>query len=664
MDAHPIPIERLLAHREWVRSVARAVVGDPNAADDVEQETWLAALSSPPRDEPTVRGWFRVVLRNRARRVGRTETRRGRRESVAARPEAIPSTADLAELADTHRRVVQAVVDLDEPYRGTILLRYFEGLAVEDVAARTSVPLDTARSRISRGLAKLRERLARELGTDDRPWALALAPLIAAPRGSTVAAAAKGGVVMASTKTMAAVAGAVLLAAGIGAAVVANRAAHDGAVVAAAPDAAVATSKSDADKSKRAAPPPRTPRQRAAEDPAPVTTAEAPKPRVLDETVSQKLDRVRISLDQHEMQVFDALAEFAARTGVEVAVSQEAEARGIRGVSMSAQLEDVSGKAALKSFTRLSGLDYVIEEPRVVIVPKGVTRDPAKPLITLPPWTPPTPVTVVGRVTDADGVAVVGAEVVQIRSSEQVVATTDVAGRYEVKLTKPLGSLEAHAPGQLPSLAVSVDGQPGSQVTCDLATRGVAGSVSVHVATDADGAAVAKTLVSLGSRQDLKATLPDGRPAVQRALLRYTDEKGVATFAAVSPGSSAVVVQVPGYERFEGTIEAVAGKASPVLEVRLVKKPSLEERLKGKRASLNSPGLRLSDILGYLHTLTGVVFVVDPALAETLGGRTITLTVTDRPLDELLRELCAQIGNAKYELREKDDAVWITVDKR
>jgi len=494
---------------------------------------------------------------------------------------------------------------------------------------------------------------------------LALAPLIAAPKGTVGGAtAAGGGVVMASTKTMAAVAGAVLLAAGIGAAVVANRPAHDGAVVATAPDAAIATSKSDADKSKRAAPPTRTPRQRAAEDPAPVTTAEAPKARPTDETASQKLDRVRMSLDWREKQLFDGLAELADRTGVEIVVSAEAMDQGVRSFSVgSLHFEDVSAKTALKTLSKALGFEYVIEEPRVVIVPNGVTRDPAKPVTALPPWTPPTPVTVIGRIVDADGAIVVGAEIVQVRSSEQVVATTDVAGRYEVKLTKPLGSLEARAPGQVPSLAVSVDGQPGAQVTCDLATRGAASSVTVRVTSDPDGVAMAGAWVSLGSREDVKSTPADGRAAVDRRLFRSTDKAGVATFAAVRPGSSPVVVQVQGYERFEGTIESAAGKASPVFEVRLAKKPSLEERLKGKRVSLNAAGLRTTDILGYLNRVTGVVFVVDPALAETARNPSITLTVADRPLDELLRELCAQIGNAKYELREKDDAVWITIDK-
>src|SRR5947207_11209285 len=84
MDAAPVPVETLLAHRAWVQAVARAVVRDPNAADDVEQETWLAALRSPPRTASSPRGWLGAVVRSRARRIGRGDARREARENAAS----------------------------------------------------------------------------------------------------------------------------------------------------------------------------------------------------------------------------------------------------------------------------------------------------------------------------------------------------------------------------------------------------------------------------------------------------------------------------------------------------------------------------------------------------------------------------------------------------
>src|SRR5437870_5812555 len=119
MGTAAIPVETLLAHREWVGAVARAVVRDPGAADDLAQDAWLEALRAPPRHTGSLRGWLGAVVRNRARNGGRVVERRGRREAAAARTEATPSAAELAEIADTHRRVVQAGVELPEPPRHT-----------------------------------------------------------------------------------------------------------------------------------------------------------------------------------------------------------------------------------------------------------------------------------------------------------------------------------------------------------------------------------------------------------------------------------------------------------------------------------------------------------------------------------------------------------------
>jgi RNA polymerase sigma-70 factor (ECF subfamily) len=60
------------------------------------------------------------------------------------------------------RRLVAALLALEEPYRAALLLRYFEDLSVPEVALRLGVPLETARTRLRRGLARLRERLDQE----------------------------------------------------------------------------------------------------------------------------------------------------------------------------------------------------------------------------------------------------------------------------------------------------------------------------------------------------------------------------------------------------------------------------------------------------------------------------------------------------------------------
>src|SRR5262245_196098 len=120
--------EALLAHRQWVRELARRLVADESAADDLEQQTWLAALRTPPVDRGSPRAWLGTVLRSWLQKSRRSEQRRLRRERASARREVTLSTAAIVAEADAHRRVVQAVFGLDEPLKTTVLLRFFEDL--------------------------------------------------------------------------------------------------------------------------------------------------------------------------------------------------------------------------------------------------------------------------------------------------------------------------------------------------------------------------------------------------------------------------------------------------------------------------------------------------------------------------------------------------------
>jgi RNA polymerase sigma factor (sigma-70 family) len=177
----PAALETLLAEREWVRTLARTLVLDVNDADDLEQQAWVAALTAPPADAGSPRGWLATVMRRAAGKGRRRETRLDRRERGAARPEATMGTADLVALAEQHRRVVGLVLDLEEPFRGALLARYFEGLAPRDIAARSGEPVKTVASRLARGLERIRERLDRESKGDRRAWCASLAPLAGLP---------------------------------------------------------------------------------------------------------------------------------------------------------------------------------------------------------------------------------------------------------------------------------------------------------------------------------------------------------------------------------------------------------------------------------------------------------------------------------------------------
>jgi RNA polymerase sigma-70 factor (ECF subfamily) len=183
--------EELLAHGEWVRRLARSLVAGEDRADDVAQETWLHALRAPPADRSNLRGWLTRVVQNAARKLVRSDERRERRESHAPPPTSLPTPAESFERAALQRRVVDAVLGLEEMYRAPLLLRYFEELSASDVARALGLPLETARTRIKRGLGLVRERLRGELEGEGRSWERALAPLVGGS-GPVVAVMAGG----------------------------------------------------------------------------------------------------------------------------------------------------------------------------------------------------------------------------------------------------------------------------------------------------------------------------------------------------------------------------------------------------------------------------------------------------------------------------------------
>jgi RNA polymerase sigma-70 factor (ECF subfamily) len=197
MSTRPNPrsVDELLAHAAWIGALARSLVRDPSTADDLVQQTWMAALSSPPSGDKPLRPWLARVLHNFALQRKRSESRREQRESSSARDHRLPSAGELASRAQEQRDLVQCVLDLDEPYRSTILLHYFEGLSLSDIARERKLSANSVRTHHKRGLERLRAELDRRHGGDRASWAALLAPLA---RGSAASTAVKLGVAAAT----------------------------------------------------------------------------------------------------------------------------------------------------------------------------------------------------------------------------------------------------------------------------------------------------------------------------------------------------------------------------------------------------------------------------------------------------------------------------------
>lgn len=195
----PVTIEQLLEHTEWVEALARRLVRDDATAEDVVQETWFAVLRRPPRFVHTIRPWLAGVVRNFAARAHREEYRRVRRERLVARSESVSEKPDeLLQWAELQFQIVDAVRQLSEPFRSTVLLRFFANMNRREIAEKEGVSTTTVGSRINTALDRLRHSLDRAHGGDYRAWRAIIIPCLglkemAAPAASAALTTSAGG---------------------------------------------------------------------------------------------------------------------------------------------------------------------------------------------------------------------------------------------------------------------------------------------------------------------------------------------------------------------------------------------------------------------------------------------------------------------------------------
>lgn len=151
-----------------VRDLARRLTGSrSDDADDLLHDAFLGALVAP-EEVRTPRTWLRTVVRRIWWRRVMRERERVPREQRRARVEAGEATDSLVERAQLERLVREAVFDLPEIYSRMIVMRFFEDLPVREIARREGIPSETVRTRIKRGLARLRNAL--DSGVEKGCW--------------------------------------------------------------------------------------------------------------------------------------------------------------------------------------------------------------------------------------------------------------------------------------------------------------------------------------------------------------------------------------------------------------------------------------------------------------------------------------------------------------
>jgi RNA polymerase sigma-70 factor, ECF subfamily len=167
--------EGLVRHfQDRLFGFAMRLTGRREDAEEVAQDAFVRAYralkSYPPerRREMALKAWlYRIVLnvaRNRVRRkrrptvslddeAGQAAAARHAHDDPAGRPDA------RFELKRRRADIASLVADLPERYRAPLILRYVEGLKIEEVAAILKQPVGTTKSNVHRAINALRNAL-------------------------------------------------------------------------------------------------------------------------------------------------------------------------------------------------------------------------------------------------------------------------------------------------------------------------------------------------------------------------------------------------------------------------------------------------------------------------------------------------------------------------
>jgi RNA polymerase sigma-70 factor (ECF subfamily) len=193
-------------HRPRLYLLAYRLIGDRETAEDVVQETFLAAFRSIEKVDPrpSLSPWLNtIVLRTAGRAASRARSRPGSSLDQDAQgapgdsavgqgfgeglidvdPGGDPHAA--AEAAELRHELAAALVALPFKYRAAVVLRHVMGLDYAEAARELDLPLNTFKSHLLRGTRLLREAMVDRLDQELEATAaiVRVEPLVVAGKG-------------------------------------------------------------------------------------------------------------------------------------------------------------------------------------------------------------------------------------------------------------------------------------------------------------------------------------------------------------------------------------------------------------------------------------------------------------------------------------------------
>ncbi len=154
-------------HAPLLGYLYRLVGGDRQLSEDLVQETLLHVLRQRTyQANRPFKPWLYVIATNLARDYFKSAAvRQGWRggdeeEALLHLYDSAAGPEEYALAAEQGSEVRAALAQLREEYRVVLLLRFYQGFSLQEIAETLHIPLGTVKSRLSVGVQRLRNMLA------------------------------------------------------------------------------------------------------------------------------------------------------------------------------------------------------------------------------------------------------------------------------------------------------------------------------------------------------------------------------------------------------------------------------------------------------------------------------------------------------------------------
>ncbi|MFN0206652.1 MAG: sigma-70 family RNA polymerase sigma factor [Planctomycetota bacterium] len=603
-------VQLLQTHDAFVRALAHGLLTDSNDADDVAQDVFVKAIERPPvpnllRGPDSLRAWFVTLVYNFRNTTFRSRRHREERERIAAKREHPASPEEIYEKEIVRRRVVDAVFQLEEPYKSAILLRYYENLQPREIARRLQLPVETVRTRLKRAHSKLRESLDQFHNGDRRAWSAPLASFI------IISMATK------TKMTIAAVAAALLLSIAFWQTGVFNK-------LSGTPSGGSTTETATANVSN-------TEIERAAQT---ASNSEPARSAAQPETVISK---------KSEGEKFGSLEVYTYwYDGKPGKIDKSRHAAGIllrvwSGDSDDGKYNSTLYKTGADGTLAISQLPAGAVSIDPVIGPRDTRyiQENRKEVVNIPISEG---ITVNGKVIDAVGAVVPKAQIFASSFLDMPIAESDENGKFIVRGLREYSTIWASSNLRAPSPWYRIGDSAGAEVTLTLELGGPAGALRGRVVNE-KGEPLESAAVGIGDKQIYESNRPVTK-FTPPPVCCITNKNGEFEARGLERKETEIAVRMPGYAILRKTVTINSNN------------PNVMELILSRGA----------EVFGTVKTPTGrplskvnVGQVIDRDSQYDLGGFISRVTETDE--NGTYRLLGLAPGNIELAVNDKDRAV-------